>query len=220
MNTPTPHAHELIRIAELLRFELALLDGDTVVAATPAARDYLSALSAEGRQALSRGPRGESCGSNGSARAQPGTRLEVFAFESPLGRVLLFAGPAFPRRPTAHGLRLLYGLTPAEARVACALAAQETPKEVAYRLGVELSTVRTQLRSIQAKLGASSQTDLVRRLLWSAATYVPEIQTVCAAMSEAATRPHPWASHAQLDAPERASFAAGDAAPHASCTST
>lgn len=97
---------------------------------------------------------------------------EVCAFPMLDGLVMVASGPAHPRAPSIEGLRRLYGLTPTEATVARALAVSNeshSPASIAEELGVELSTVRTHLRSIQGKLGAESQTDLVRRLLSSAA---------------------------------------------------
>lgn len=94
---------------------------------------------------------------------------EVCAFRALDGLVLVATGPAHPRAPSIAGLVGLYGLTPTEARVAHLLAVELSPTEIACELGVELSTIRTHLRAIQSKLAAESQTDLVRRLLHSAA---------------------------------------------------
>lgn len=58
-----------------------------------------------------------------------------------------------------------YGLTPAEARVAARLVKGETVDEVAFAHGVSRETVRTQIKSIYAKLGVSRQVDLLRLLL-------------------------------------------------------
>lgn len=97
---------------------------------------------------------------------------EICAFPALGGLVMVASGPAHPRAPSVEGLRRLYGLTATEANVARSLAVSNeshSPASIADELGVELSTVRTHLRSIQSKLGAESQTDLVRRLLSSAA---------------------------------------------------
>ncbi len=173
----------LLQLAAGLQLELALVDADdAVVAATPLARAYLDAMDAPIASAFV----SRVCTlvrANGSAvLTQPDIGLEVYGFVSSSGVGLVFAGVAFPRTPTARGLREVYGLTQAEARVACALASRESPKQIAEHFAIEVSTVRTHLRSIQAKLGASSQTDLIRRLIWSAATFVRD-----------ATRPTPEA---------------------------
>jgi len=99
------------------------------------------------------------------------TGFEVVAF--PVGglTLLMCSGPAHPRLPTFSGLRSLYGMTPSEAYIAGALAADQSPKEIANDLGLSLSTVRSHLFAVRTKIGASSQTDLLRRLLSSAAVY-------------------------------------------------
>jgi len=56
------------------------------------------------------------------------------------------------------------GLTAAEERVLRALSEGSSPREVARQHGVEVSTVRTQLRSIRSKSGVCSLTDLMRTL--------------------------------------------------------
>lgn len=97
--------------------------------------------------------------------------VEICAFAALDGMVLVATGPAHPRAPSIAGLKRLYGLTPTEARVARLLATELNPSEIADALAVELCTVRTHLRVIQSKLAAESQTDLVRRLLCSAAVW-------------------------------------------------
>lgn len=98
---------------------------------------------------------------------------EVCAFRALDRMVMVASGPAHPRAPSVRGLMMLYKLTPAEARVANLLALELSPGEIAEAVGVELSTVRTQLKAIRSKLFAESQTDLVRRLLQSAAVFEP-----------------------------------------------
>jgi DNA-binding CsgD family transcriptional regulator len=64
-------------------------------------------------------------------------------------------------------LQQLYGLTTAEARVAVLIAEGDEVEAIARRLGVSVATVRTQLKSIFAKLGVSRQlgvAQLVRSL--------------------------------------------------------
>jgi len=57
-----------------------------------------------------------------------------------------------------------YGLTPAEARVAAALARGQSPEQICLDAGVTINTVRSQLRSIFEKTGTSRQTELVSAL--------------------------------------------------------
>jgi DNA-binding CsgD family transcriptional regulator len=59
----------------------------------------------------------------------------------------------------------LFGLTPAEGRLAHILAAGESLKDAARRLGVAHGTLRSQLKSIFAKTNTNRQSELVRLLL-------------------------------------------------------
>ncbi len=58
-----------------------------------------------------------------------------------------------------------FDLTPAEAKVAVALAHGDTPVDVAQQRNVALSTVRSQAKSAYLKIGVSCQSDLVRVLM-------------------------------------------------------
>ena len=59
-------------------------------------------------------------------------------------------------------LRELFGLGAAEAEIACALARGLDPEAIARLRSTSLATVRTQLKSIAAKMGCSRQTEIVR----------------------------------------------------------
>jgi len=61
-------------------------------------------------------------------------------------------------------LRDLYGLTPAECRVAQALSCGPGLPEVARQLGISHETARSQLKAIFIKTGVSSQSQLVQTL--------------------------------------------------------
>lgn len=65
----------------------------------------------------------------------------------------------------AWRLRELYGLSATEARVAAAIATGHTVEQIAGANGVKEVTLRTQLRAIFQKTGASRQVDLVRLAL-------------------------------------------------------
>lgn len=67
-------------------------------------------------------------------------------------------------------LETLFGLSPAEARLAQLLADGMSMEEAALQLGVSRNTVRSQLQAVFAKTGTNRQGDLVRLLLSSAAT--------------------------------------------------
>ena len=68
------------------------------------------------------------------------------------------------RVPTAEVLQGLFDLTPAEARVARAIAERRTVEAIAGMLGVSRETVRTQLKSVLAKTGMARQADLAALL--------------------------------------------------------
>ena len=62
-------------------------------------------------------------------------------------------------------LRDLFGLTPAEIRVAVAVVEGATPREIADRFGVSVNTVQIQLARVFDKTATHRQTDLVRLLM-------------------------------------------------------
>jgi DNA-binding CsgD family transcriptional regulator len=66
--------------------------------------------------------------------------------------------------PSERDLADLFGLSPAEARVAAALMTGKSLADIAAASGVQITTVRTQLRSILRKVGVKRQFDLVRIL--------------------------------------------------------
>lgn len=63
----------------------------------------------------------------------------------------------------------LYGLTPAEARLACSVASGESLESYASARGINVSTARWTMKQALAKTGARRQADLVRILLTSPA---------------------------------------------------
>jgi len=87
------------------------------------------------------------------------------------GEVLtLFLGnPDAPPSPSAAAIGNLYKLTPVEARLAAALARGLTVEAAAGELGVTLSSARTYLKTVFAKMGVSRQAEMVREVFCSAA---------------------------------------------------
>ena len=63
-----------------------------------------------------------------------------------------------------HLLQQIFGLTPAEARLARLILEGRSPGDAAIQLHVSVSTIRTQLSAVLKKTGAQRQSDLVRRL--------------------------------------------------------
>jgi DNA-binding CsgD family transcriptional regulator len=67
--------------------------------------------------------------------------------------------------PKPESLQLAYGLTPAEASLAAALARGETLAQVAARKNIAVASARKQLQSIFEKTGTHRQAELVRRVM-------------------------------------------------------
>ncbi len=78
--------------------------------------------------------------------------------------VLLRDLTAASRAPDAELLRRLFGLTPAEAEVACALYGGATKSAVAAQRGLKESTIRSQVDAILLKTGTTNLRDLERLL--------------------------------------------------------
>ena len=66
--------------------------------------------------------------------------------------------------PSAARLKIIFGLTPAEARVAIALLSGMGLSAIAREFGVEPETVRTQAKRIRSKTGAHTQSKLLGTL--------------------------------------------------------
>ena len=125
-----------------------------------------------------RSGQGDGFGAGGAVRLRDGDgEATVAALVTPLpcrmlgvsggmGRVagqaliLLRALAAAREPPKAELLRTLFGLTPAEAEVARALAGGATKGTVAAQRGSRVSTVRTQVRSVLEKTGATNLREL------------------------------------------------------------
>jgi DNA-binding CsgD family transcriptional regulator len=109
--------------------------------------------------------------------------LHVFVSPLPLasgppgrwpGEVAVFMiDPAEKPNPAPSILQRVYGLTPAEAKLAARLLTGKSVEEAARELGVAESTARTQLKSLFTKLDVRRQSDLVRLLLSGPAALRP-----------------------------------------------
>jgi DNA-binding CsgD family transcriptional regulator len=97
-----------------------------------------------------------------AATAIPLRREPSFFGEAGVAAVLMVDDPERALVPPAGWLERLYGLTPAEARVAVRIADGLAPREVAAELGVRYETVRTQLKCIFSKTRTSRQSALAR----------------------------------------------------------
>jgi DNA-binding CsgD family transcriptional regulator/PAS domain-containing protein len=150
------------------------LTRDGVVAARPAETARLRQKIGEAQQTA----RGVGVGAGGLLLLpRPSLLRPLQVLVAPLraGRVVLGCDAACvalfvadpEHRPIASGsvLATLYGLTPAESRLASHLAAGRTIEEASAELGIALGTARTHLKHVLAKTGARRQSELVGLVL-------------------------------------------------------
>ena len=94
------------------------------------------------------------------------SRERVFGFtETRTAAVMVVSDPEAAPEPAAETLSRLFGLTPAAARLAAALAAGRTLAEHAEEAGITQGTARWHLKELFARTGTSRQAELVRLLL-------------------------------------------------------
>ena len=79
--------------------------------------------------------------------------------------ILTLADPDENRIPSESILRQAFGLTPAEVRIAIGLCRGQSPQEIANAHGVNVSTVRIQLKTVYAKTETRRQAELVALLI-------------------------------------------------------
>jgi DNA-binding CsgD family transcriptional regulator/PAS domain-containing protein len=79
--------------------------------------------------------------------------------------LVFVSDPSSRPRPRAALMRALYGLTPAEARLADLLLEGLEVREAAERVGTTLETARFHLKRVLAKTGCRRQTELMRLML-------------------------------------------------------
>lgn len=93
------------------------------------------------------------------------TRNSVLHASQPIAAVAFVNDPVRTQRPAQEVLRVLYGLTPAECRVALLLGDGHAPRKIANTIGTTDNTVRSQIKSIFFKTGVRRQGELIRLLL-------------------------------------------------------
>ena len=64
----------------------------------------------------------------------------------------------------AEVLRIMFGLSAAEAELARAIAVGMTPKEYALMRSISYNTVRVQMQNVLEKTGSRRQSDVVQRI--------------------------------------------------------
>jgi DNA-binding CsgD family transcriptional regulator len=89
-------------------------------------------------------------------------RPDPTAADRPLAMIVVI--DAERHSPPESELIDLFGLSRAEARLAAALMTGKTLTEIAGEFGLQVATLRTQLRSMLKKVGAKRQSDLIRNL--------------------------------------------------------
>jgi DNA-binding CsgD family transcriptional regulator len=107
-----------------------------------------------------------------ATRRLPASLVHVFpahhgADAGAVSCVVVVTAIARPQIASAQVLQDLFGLTPAEARVARWIAAGKRIRDIADEAGLAAGTVRQQLKSVFAKTGVSRQADLVGLLVGS-----------------------------------------------------
>ncbi|MBL8699688.1 MAG: helix-turn-helix transcriptional regulator [Alphaproteobacteria bacterium] len=123
-------------------------------------------------------PGGDDAASGGTARiARRSGRAAYSVLTAPLPRadapfgivapvaVVFVTDPDSGADLPQDRLRDLYGLTPAELRLAVRLVSGESISEIAGQLGLSVATLRSQLASLFRKTGTSRQSELMRLLL-------------------------------------------------------
>jgi DNA-binding CsgD family transcriptional regulator/PAS domain-containing protein len=85
--------------------------------------------------------------------------------EAASGAVLFISDSEASNRPSADRLRVVYGLTPAEARLTSLVVDGRDVASAARTLGVSSNTVKYHLKTVFEKVGVSRQAQLVRRVL-------------------------------------------------------
>ncbi len=89
---------------------------------------------------------------------------ELLAFQNTPSVIVCVCDPEAGVSLPGDRLQMLFGLTPAEARVALALFDGHSPREVSKRLGVSFHTIRNQLQQIYRKTDVSRQSALISLL--------------------------------------------------------
>jgi DNA-binding CsgD family transcriptional regulator/PAS domain-containing protein len=81
------------------------------------------------------------------------------------GAILFIGDSEATNRPSAERLGVVYGLTPAEARLTALIVDGQGVASAAEALGVSPNTVKYHLKTVFGKVGVSRQAELVRRVL-------------------------------------------------------
>jgi DNA-binding CsgD family transcriptional regulator len=107
-----------------------------------------------------------------SRRSRPPLQVQISPINNarivtsePIAAIAFVNDPLRRQRPRHEVLRALYGLTPAECRVALLLGDGHSPREIGQMVGVSFNTVRSQMKSIFFKTNVKRQGELIRLVL-------------------------------------------------------
>ncbi len=193
MQQLTQGSRYLAHLISCIRMPVMLVDASArILAANPAARALvdqarklsggkagtsLPGLSAEQFAAIvRRACRPGDKGSGSVLQIRPGsTQVPLHILATPVAAnpsagahqpaaLVLVHSPQGGADSDSHLLQQIFGLTPAEARLARLILEGSSPGDAAIQLHVSVSTIRTQLSAVLKKTGAQRQSDLVRRL--------------------------------------------------------
>lgn len=185
-------AANLSIVLDCIRMPLLMLDGNMHVLvanilAKPLIQTYNNRRDQHGQVCLTGVP-GErfaglvrgACGQSGPVAAgslqlvapdgQPGMQIVVLpiaanpAEAKSVSALVIICGQQLHQDSADQLLQHVYGLTPAEARLALLILHGKAPNVAAAQLQVSVATVRSQLSAVLKKTGALRQPDLVRRL--------------------------------------------------------
>lgn len=90
---------------------------------------------------------------------------KAVGYESSAGALLFIGDSKAATKPSSGRLRIVYGMTEAEARITSMIAAGHSIASLARRLGVSPNTAKFHLKNIFEKVGVTRQADLMRRVL-------------------------------------------------------
>ncbi|QVX41783.1 helix-turn-helix transcriptional regulator (plasmid) [Ralstonia solanacearum] len=106
---------------------------------------------------------------------QPLTRVDGIADAG--GALVMISDGNLAGEIPAAALAALFDLTEAESRLASALVQGDTLEQYAQRRGVSIGTVRYQLKQVLSKTGTNRQSELMRKVLCSAAAHAAGFQS-------------------------------------------
>lgn len=159
LQLPPPHHGELLRHCAEMEQAIKIARADPVAAGNPAASAFRSLTITQ----AGRGDRVQEALYAFFSMLAPQEMMGSFGLRPVV--MLIFYHPASAPAIDSGLLYAVFGLTPAECRIATLLAEGLSLKQIAQIQGTQHDTVRKQLRSIYQKTATNRQPELVRLLL-------------------------------------------------------